>query len=66
MRVVPADNLLVRVLFVLDLIYMFPGVLGEGNVRATLGGIDSGDAGFYGHALMLCIANQHAADFSFH
>src|SRR5579884_403966 len=66
MRVIPADNLMVRIFLVLDLIYMFPGVLGKRNVRAALRGIHAGDASLHSHALIFNIANEDATNLSLH
>src|SRR5581483_6184218 len=66
MRVVPANNFLVGILFVLDLVNVLPGILGKGDMSATLRGVVALDASFNRHPLMLRAADEHAADFGLH
>ena len=66
MRVVPADDLGVRILAVFDLVNVLPGVLGKGDVGPTLGGVHAGNTGFHQSAFVAGLADQHAANLGFH
>src|SRR5262249_35258646 len=66
MGVVPANNLLLGIVFILNLVNVLPGVLSESDMGSALGGVVTLDAGLNHHPLVLGAADQHPANFGFH
>src|SRR5271169_593865 len=65
-RVIPADNAGFRVLGVLHFVDMFPSVLRERDVSASLRCVLPGDAGVHMDSIIATDADQNAADFGLH
>ena len=65
MGVIPADDALVRKVFVFDLVDMLPSILGEGDVGSRLRRIQAGNPRGDVHPIAVFFADEHAADFGF-
>src|SRR6266478_1126509 len=60
---IPANDPLVGILLVFDLIDVLPGVLGKSNVRAGLLRIQAADTSLDLHAVTVLAAHQNTTDF---
>jgi hypothetical protein len=65
MRVIPADNAILGIFLILHRIDVLPGILGEGNVGASLFSVLALNAGRNLDAVIAILADEHAADFGF-
>src|SRR6185437_14210572 len=65
-RMIPADNFVIREFAVFDFVNVLPRVLGKSNVSAALCCVDSGDTCLNGGPVIFGGADQHTADLGFH
>src|ERR1051326_3193950 len=66
MRVIRADDPRLWIFLVFYLVDVFPGILREGNVSASLRRVRAGDARFNDRRVAFFSPDQDAADFCFH